>query len=207
MTFENAGISKATTYASEPRDWQQADPVSLAREVAGLTVYAFVPNYRLPKAMDMNIVSPRIVVTKSANTLELFDGERHVKTYHCITGTNPGQKMIEGDRRTPLGSFRIVYKNPESKYHLSMGLNYPRTEDAQRGLKEGLISKAEFDQIRLAENTNGIPSWYTRMGGEIMIHGFAEGRDSTAGCVAITNPEIEELYAICDVGTPVEIKP
>lgn len=207
MTFEQAGIKDAATYASDPQEWQQADPVALAREVAGLTVYAFVPNYRTPKAVSMNVVAPRIVVTKSANTLELFDGDRLVKTYHCITGTNPGQKLIEGDRITPMGMFKVVYKNPESKYHLSMGLNYPRTEDALRGLKQGLISKAEFEQIKYAEATNGIPSWYTRMGGEIMIHGFAEGRDSTAGCVAVTNPEIEELYAICDVGTVVEIRP
>lgn len=207
MTFDQAGMKDSSTFASEPKEWQQADPVALAREVAGLTVYAFVPNYRSPKAVAMNVVAPRIVVTKSANTLELFDGDRHVKTYHCITGTNPGQKMVEGDRRTPIGTFKIVYKNPESKYHLSMGLNYPRTEDALRGLKEGLLTKGEFEQIRIAEATNGIPSWYTKMGGEIMIHGFAEGRDSTAGCIAITNPEIEELYAICDVGTVVEVRP
>ncbi len=207
LTFRQAGIAHYSTYASDPQVWQQNDPYSLLREVIGLPVYACVPQYRMPKAMQMNINNPRIIVTKSTNTLELYDGNRLIKTYHCISGTNDGQKMREGDRITPLGLFKIVYKNPESKYHLSMGLNYPRIEDAERGLKLGLLTKAEVEQIRQAQASNGIPNWYTKMGGEIMIHGFAEGRTSTAGCVAVSNSEIEELYAICDNGTEVEIRP
>jgi murein L,D-transpeptidase YafK len=136
-----------------------------------------------------------------------------VKTYSCITGGNAGDKAVEGDRKTPEGSFHIVFKNPQSKFHLSLGLDYPNREDAQRGLASGLITRRQYEDILaalasdLTREENQKKLWYTPLGGEIFLHGHAEGRTGTAGCVALSNPDIEELYAVLPLGTPVEVKP
>jgi len=159
------------------------------------------------------ITAPRIVVHKSANTLELYNADTLIKKYNCITGSNTGNKSIEGDCRTPLGSFRIVFKNPNSKFHLSLGLDYPNASDAKRGLDTGLITQKQYNQILTALQSDlSLPEnqrklWYSPLGGEIFIHGQAEGRSATAGCIALTNPDIEELYAIIPLNTPVEIHP
>ena len=161
----------------------------------------------------MGITHPRVVVSKSAGTLDLYDGTRLVRTYPCITGLAAGDKDVEGDKKTPLGTFRIVYKNPESKYHLSMGLDYPNTEDVARGLAAGVITPAQAadvldaakSDLRVESNQNRL--WKSPLGGEIFIHGHGEGRPGTAGCIALSNPLIEELYAVCEVGTEVEIRP
>jgi len=159
------------------------------------------------------ITAPRIIVHKTTSTLELYNADTLVKRYNCITGSNPGNKSIEGDRRTPLGTFRIVFKNPNSKFHLSLGLDYPTAADAKRGLDANLITQKQYNEILTALQSDlSLPEnqrklWYTPLGGEIFIHGQAEGRDATAGCVALSNADIEELYAIAEIGTPVEIRP
>ncbi len=162
----------------------------------------------------MNNHQPMIVVRKSAGELRLYDGSAGIHTYRCITGTYPGDKQRQGDRITPLGKFLVVYKNPQSKFHLSLGLNYPTLEDAQRGLATRLIDAATYQALVydiLCGDMND-PAvqdrvWNTPLGGEIFIHGGAEGRTHTAGCVAVTNADITEIYNVCPVGTPVEILP
>jgi murein L,D-transpeptidase YafK len=124
-----------------------------------------------------------------------------------------GDKSVEGDRKTPEGQFHIVFKNPQSKFHLSLGLDYPNREDAERGLAAGLINRKQYDDILaalasdLTRQENQQKLWYTPLGGEIFLHGHAEGRTGTAGCVALSNSDIEELYAILPLGTPVEVRP
>jgi uncharacterized SAM-binding protein YcdF (DUF218 family) len=212
VAYAQAGMS-VYTVGAQPRDWGCEDLLSTAREMYAIGVYVFDPSYRAAKGVAMGITHPRLVVAKSANTMDLFDGDRLVKTYKCITGRNDGDKEIEGDKKTPLGHFHVVFKNPESKYHLSLGLDYPNLEDCQRGLKQGLITPAQYEslvaalQSDLSVEANQNVLWKSPLGGEIFIHGHGEGRDGTAGCVAVSNPEIEEIYAICDVGTEVEIRP
>ncbi len=160
----------------------------------------------------MTLAQPRIRVVKSLSTLDLFDGRKRIKTYHCITGTHSGDKQHEGDRKTPEGLFRVVFKNPHSKFHLSLGLNYPNEQHAGRGLAQGLLTVENYNQLMhdlkngdMTDKTIQNRVWKTPLGGEIFIHGCAEGRTSTAGCVALNNPEMTELYELCPVGTPVEI--
>ena len=161
----------------------------------------------------MQLAVPHIIVRKAAGVVELYDGPKVVKTYTCISGGQSGDKAVEGDRKTPIGSFRIVFKNPESQFHLSLGLDYPNREDAQRGLAAGLITREQYQGIveslesDLSRVENQKKLWYTPLGGEIFLHGHAEGRTGTAGCIALSNRDIEELYAILPVGTPVEIRP
>ena len=86
-------------------------------------------------------------------------------------------------------------------------------EDAERGLAAGLITQEQYRGILealgsdLSRVENQKKLWYTPLGGEIFLHGHANGRTGTAGCVALENGDMDELYAILPVGTPVEIQP
>ena len=74
-------------------------------------------------------------------------------------------RYARGDGRTPEGTFYVCVKNPESKYHLSLGLSYPNIEDADRGLSDKLISKREHRVIVEAIRRYRQPPWNTDLGG------------------------------------------
>src|SRR5687768_1428715 len=70
--------------------------------------------------------APTLVIRKSKRTLELRDGDNLVRSYKIVFGFDPkGHKKVEGDGRTPEGDFYVFTKNPESKFHLSLGISYP----------------------------------------------------------------------------------
>ena len=116
-------------------------------------------------------------------------------------------KENEGDNATPEGVYKVCGKLPKSSYHKALILNYPNLEDANRGLKNELISKIEFDAISQAIQNNKCPPFKTRLGGEIEIHGMGSQVDWTWGCIALENPDVEELYQMLPNGTVVTIKP
>lgn len=145
-------------------------------------------------------------IDKSAHTLTVLDGGVPIKTYRVGLGDPTGDKVQEGDRKTPTGRFRIISRNPNSAYHLFLGLSYPVAEDAARGLKAGWITEKQAQQIRWAERAQKQPLWRTRLGGAIGIHGGGSGADWTLGCIALENYEIEEIWAAIPNGTVVDIE-
>jgi len=153
------------------------------------------------------LARPRLLVEKSLHRLTVYDGGAAVKSYRCAIGGGRGDKVREGDRCTPEGTFYVCVRNPQSRYVLSLGLSYPNEEDAERGLREGSISQAEHDGIRRAIQKRRQPPWDTALGGEIMIHGCGAGRDWTLGCIALDDEDIRELYPAIPLGTEVEIRP
>lgn len=154
------------------------------------------------------IENARLVVKKSERKLEFYDGERLIKTYKIALGFAPvGDKETEGDGKTPLGEFYVFTKNDESRFYLSIGLSYPNSDDAARGLREGLISQDEHDAIIAAINEKRMPPQKTRLGGEIYIHGSGAARDWTWGCIALENDEIKEIFDAVPTGAPVTILP
>jgi murein L,D-transpeptidase YafK len=126
----------------------------------------------------------QLQVHKGKRKLYLISGEKVVKTYRVALGSNPeGAKQWEGDGRTPEGIYVIDALNPNSIYHLSLRISYPNADDA-----------ASARSLRRSP------------GGEIFIHGRAgldagRGRDWTAGCIAVSDDEIEEIYAMVRPGT------
>lgn len=154
------------------------------------------------------INDPHIIVYKSARRLELYSGKTLLHTYRVGLGFNPvADKQREGDGATPEGEFYVFVKNNKSAYYLSLGVSYPNAEDAARGLREGLITKAQHDAILEAIRKKKAPPQYTKLGGLIYIHGNGAGRDWTWGCVALENEDMKELYDAVSVGTRVTIKP
>ncbi len=130
----------------------------------------------------------RIVVHKGRREMLLLAGESVVRSYRVALGRDPvGHKQREGDGRTPEGRYTIDWRNPNSKYHLSLHLSYPSPEDLERAEAAG-------------ENP----------GGDIMIHGVKPGvahpeSDWTEGCIAVADAEMDEIWRLVADGTVVEI--
>jgi lipoprotein-anchoring transpeptidase ErfK/SrfK len=163
---------------------------------------------RIGGVLPKTLVDPWLLAEKSRRTLTVFSDGRPVRTYRIALGSKPvGPKAREGDGRTPEGTFYVCGKNSESRFHRSLGLSYPSTEDAERGVRDKLISKREQRAIVDAVRHYRQPPWNTRLGGEIMIHGGGANRDWTQGCVALGDSDIDELFPLVPLGTKVEIRP
>lgn len=134
-----------------------------------------------------------IVIEKAARRMQLFQNGKPVRTFQIALGFAPsGDKVRQGDGKTPEGVFTIDRRNDESAFHLSVGLDYPRPDDRDRAARGGYSP-----------------------GGDIFIHGQPNALpdaakltgDWTAGCIALTNAEIREVWAVAPIGTKVEILP
>lgn len=155
-----------------------------------------------------------IRVSKSTQTIYVYEGTKLLKEIPADLGYNSfADKERRGslrDRdhwRTPEGTFFVTKKNDRSQYYKAFVLNYPSREDAERGLKQGLITQEEYHAIARAEAMFETPPMNTALGGMIEIHGKGTGARNnwTQGCVAIPNEEMDDLWNLVKVGTPVLI--
>ena len=157
----------------------------------GLAVYYFYPETKMPD----NIKVDRILVLKSQRQLQAFSNGQLIKTYKISLGRNPiGDKEFEGDKRTPEGLYEINDKNPNSGYHKNLGVSYPNQKDIEQANK---IDKPTGGDVKIHGIRNGIG----------FIGKFERWFDWTAGCMALTNSDIDELYDHTNIGTPIEIRP
>lgn len=136
-----------------------------------------------------------LVINKGARKLYLLHNETVLKEYDVDLGFAPnGTKTKRGDGRTPEGSYLIDRHNPRSRYHLSLGISYPNSLDVAKAKAAGVDP-----------------------GGDIFIHGQPNRRsefkrakktpDWTAGCIAVKNEEIEEIYSMVNRGTLITLRP
>lgn len=153
-----------------------------------------------PPALSLELV-------KSTRTLRALSGGSTLKRYRVGLGDPEGAKQRQGDRRTPEGRLRIVTHNATSNFHRFLGISYPTAEDAERGLREGLITRAQAEAIRAAQAAGRAPPWNTALGGTVGIHGGGGEVDWTLGCVAVTDAEIDELFEVVRVGTSLTVLP
>jgi murein L,D-transpeptidase YafK len=153
------------------------------------TTFAQSPNVQSPTRAD------RIVVEKSKRVMKLMRGSEVLKTYQVALGGQPlGAKDRQGDHKTPEGIYAVDGKKPNSQFHRALHISYPSAVDRDRAKKLGV-----------------------QPGGDVEIHGLgsmwgwvgAAHRkvDWTDGCIAVTNEEIDEIWPLVEVGTPVEIRP
>lgn len=136
----------------------------------------------------------RIEIEKSARRLTVYRGVEALRSYRVALGFAPeGAKTRQGDGRTPEGRFRIDRRNPNSRFHLSLGLDYPQPRHVAAARAAGVSP-----------------------GGDIFIHGqpnrmpaalLPRKGDWTEGCIALANAEMEELWRITPLGTEVVIRP
>jgi murein L,D-transpeptidase YafK len=154
------------------------------------------------------LTTVEIIIHKALHRLELWSSGVLVKRYEVGLGHKGlADKRREGDHLTPEGRFYLCTRNERSQFHLFLGISYPNEVAAARGLKEGLITQTQRDAILLALQNKVCPTWSTRLGGAVGIHGGGASADWTWGCIALEDAEIEELWVACPVGSPVLIKP
>jgi murein L,D-transpeptidase YafK len=160
------------------------------------------------QTLQLPLRQPRIVVKKRLRQLLLFSADKIVRTYRIGLGSSPvGDKVRQGDRRTPEGDFYIFTKNDKSAYYLSLGISYPNLAHADRGLRDGLITRAQHEAIVRALRAKKTPPQNTLLGGDIYIHGNGARNDWTWGCAALENEDMLELFNAVPVGTAVTIEP
>ena len=147
----------------------------------------------IPPDAQGRLIADYLLVDKSDRLLVAYRDGRAIRAYRNIQfGDAPqGHKQFEGDERTPEGIYTIDWRNPQSRYHLSLRISYPNSADRAHAARFGRSP-----------------------GGDIFIHGqpnaLPAGRipgDWTDGCVALSNAEMEELWQIVPDGTPIEIRP
>jgi murein L,D-transpeptidase YafK len=167
----------------------------MRRLVALIPAVFFLAAPAPPQNAVQSSTVDRIIVLKSEHIMRLYSHDKLIKEYHVALGLNPiGPKRRKGDNKTPEGSYTIDLKNPHSQFHLSMRVSYPNAQDRERARHQGVDP-----------------------GGAIMIHGLPREfawlgarhreNDWTWGCIAVTNPEIEEIWSLVEVGTKIEIRP
>jgi murein L,D-transpeptidase YafK len=136
-----------------------------------------------------------VVVYKAARKLQLMRAGRVIASYRIALGRAPdGPKRQAGDGRTPEGVYTLDWRNANSNFHRSLHVSYPRAWDDERARR-----------------------WGVSAGGEIMLHGLPNGVsaerlghpyiDWTDGCIALSDDEIDEIWARVDDGTTIIIYP
>ena len=149
------------------------------------------PGQQAPPAIRADAV----LILKKDHVMELLSGGNVIRTYQIALGRGGlAPKQRAGDARTPEGNYLIDSRNATSAYHKALHISYPNAEDRKRAAKLGVAP-----------------------GGAVMIHGLPKGKgwlgsthrlyDWTLGCIAVTDPEIDEIWNLVPVGTPVEIRP
>lgn len=140
----------------------------------------------------------KILVLKEDRWLKLIDENNEVmRSYKIAIGVDPvGKKRFEGDNKTPEGKYFIANKNPYSRYHLSLLVSYPNDEDRAYAAKFGKSAGGEI-MVHGLENKSGLKGYLKHLMNDKW----------TAGCIAVDNKEMEEIWKLVDVGTPIEIRP
>jgi murein L,D-transpeptidase YafK len=148
-----------------------------------------------PPGVPVGEKADRVVVLKSERRLALMHGDKVLDVFTVALGRYAkGHKISEGDQRTPEGNYVLEEKLAKSKFYRALLISYPNSRDVARARHLGL-----------------------RPGGKVEIHGLPNGWDArtlnhpsfdwTDGCIAVTNREMDRIWARVDAGTPIEIYP
>lgn len=141
-----------------------------------------------------------LLIDKSDHTVRLYDAVDWLIEWPCTFGSKDlGDKLYQGDRRTPEGRFKIQRMYPHDKWNKFLRIDYP--------------TKADYDKFKQRKAAGIIPA-HAKIGGDIGIHGTWPREDWavdlmqpwTMGCISLKNEDLNELYSLVGVGTPVVIR-
>ena len=150
----------------------------------------------------------RLIVRKKERRLSLLN-EEGSEGFSCPVGLGfspSGGKEREGDGKTPEGEYFICLKRETGKYGMALGISYPNEKDAGKAFAQGLISNDELAAIGSAFREGRRPPWGTKMGGEIYLHGGG-ACDWTAGCIALSDADMKNLFPLLEERDEVIILP
>jgi murein L,D-transpeptidase YafK len=187
-----------------------ANPHRLLQIFLGLWLLQFFPAGALCADYE-------VVIHKNNQELIVKEGGRIVRTFRVATGKGGnGAKRQLGDKKTPIGVYKVMNFKANSKFYFFMQLNYPNLIDAWYGYKNEVITAAEFKKIASAYKNKQMPPQDTALGGQIGIHGLGDvteqklsihqGYNWTEGCIALTNDQINDLRKYVKIGTQVVIR-
>jgi murein L,D-transpeptidase YafK len=146
-------------------------------------------------AQNTRVEVDLVVVYKQQRKLVLLQNGREVRSYKIALGSHPvGPKIQQGDHRTPEGTYVLDRRNPNSQFYKAFHISYPNSKDAAVARKLGLSPGGDI-------MLHGLPKDYAWVGKAQSSH------DWTDGCIAVSNEEMDELWSLIRLGTPIDIKP
>ena len=192
--------------------------------LAGVVVYGVVLNLRevpLSEAMRDKGISqiddPVLYINRSRYTVNLYQDTIFIKSYRASFGKNVAvPKTKANDFSTPVGEYKICSIDTSNVYYKFLRLNYPNLIDDAEGLRKGLITQKEYDELRFEYYYAECPTLKTELGGNIGIHGIGRMNyifknlpfvfNWTDGSIAVSNEDIDEICSVVKKGTKVVIK-
>lgn len=136
-----------------------------------------------------------VIVYKHERRMVLLSKSKEVKSYRVALGGEPvGKKTRQGDHRTPEGSYIWDSRNPDSQFYKAFHISYPNQHDLAAARRLGVSPGGDI-------MLHGLPKAYAWVGNAHTLH------DWTDGCIAVTDQEMDEIWQLVGVGTPIEIKP
>jgi murein L,D-transpeptidase YafK len=137
----------------------------------------------------------RVVVYKSKRRLILLSGGKRLRSYRVALGGSPvGPKRREGDHRTPEGHYMLDARNEQSHYYKAFHISYPNAQDAAKAKEMGVSPGGDI-------MLHALPKEYSWAGKMQALY------DWTDGCIAISDEEMDELWTLIKVPTPIDIYP
>jgi murein L,D-transpeptidase YafK len=159
----------------------------VAAGASAFLVLRYWPGLRADRPID------RILVEKSTRTLSIFRGGKKLKCYRVALGRNPvGAKEEEGDMKTPEGIYKIDQRKADSDYYLALHISYPSEQDTARATARAVSAGCDIEIHGLPNGQNSAT--------------YHRGSDWTAGCIALTNAQMDELWRVTPEGTEIEIR-
>jgi murein L,D-transpeptidase YafK len=173
-------------------------------------VLAFAAMGRADDRRHFKPAVPALEVWKAKREMWLQQDGHTMRKFRVKLGGEPtAAKLHQGDGRTPVGHYYVSEKRPNSPFRHFLGISYPNVDDAERGFAAKLITADQWADILFANLRGEPPPWRTPLGGRVGIHGHggrhARDSDWTEGCIAVSDDDIDYLFPIVPLGTPVNI--
>lgn len=156
-----------------------------------------------------------ILIDDREATLDVYRGDTRIEHFAPISLGRGGTARVrlQGSNMTPTGEFHINRIDHDSKFHIFLGLNYPKLETARAAMRAGLMTPVEYADFQESYYRHDAPPQDTVLGGYIGIHGLGDSDPEihrrfhwTEGCIAVTDPQIETLARLVTIGTRVVIR-
>lgn len=156
-----------------------------------------------------------LLIDESSSSLRIYRGQQVLERFSPVSVGRGGVKRLrqQGDRSTPIGTFRINRVKLDSDFHIFLGIDFPTAAQAHEAWQAGMMTAREYGDFISDLRRTGEPPQDTVLGGYIGIHGLGEGDPAihrrfnwTQGCVAVTNTQIDRLVDMVSIGTRVVIR-
>ena len=146
-------------------------------------------------AQNSGVGVDHVVVYKGERKLVLLSQGKELRSYKVALGSEPiGPKTRQGDHRTPEGLYLLDSRKPNSQFYKAFHISYPHSKDIAAAKKSGVSPGGDI-------MLHGLPKEYAWVGKAHLLH------DWTNGCIAVTNEEMDDIWKLVPVGTPIEIRP